>query len=85
MLEQYLIFSSFNISLTPPPPAISNHGLETTVYKPLDLFFLFVGGDFGLQRCHPNNIWKGGKDPHPQDFSLTKKTARFTEGQFRPY
>ena len=22
--------------------------------------------------------WKGGKDPHPQDFSLTKKTARFT-------
>ena len=28
---------------------------------------------------------KGGKDPHPQDFSLTKKTARFTKGQFRPY
>ena len=27
----------------------------------------------------------GGKDPHPQDFSLTKKTARFTKGQFRPY
>ena len=22
--------------------------------------------------------WKRGKDPHPQDFSLTKKTARFT-------
>ena len=26
-----------------------------------------------------------GEDPHPQDFSLTKKTARFTKGQFRPY
>ena len=24
------------------------------------------------------NSWKGGRDPHPQDFSLTKKTARFT-------
>ena len=37
-----------------------------------------------------SQIWlevvrKGGKDPHPQDFSLTKKTARFTKGQFRPY
>ena len=31
------------------------------------------------------SYWKGGKDPHPQDFSLTKKTARFTKGQFRPY
>ena len=30
-------------------------------------------------------FWKGGKDPHPQDFSLTKKTARFTKGHFRPY
>ena len=29
--------------------------------------------------------WKRGKGPHPQDFSLTKKTARFTKGQFRPY
>ena len=29
--------------------------------------------------------FKGGEDPHPQDFSLTKKTARFTKGQFRPY
>ena len=29
--------------------------------------------------------WEGGLDPHPQDFSLTKKTARFTKGQFRPY
>ena len=28
---------------------------------------------------------KGGKDPHPQDFSFTKKTARCTKGQFRPY
>ena len=28
---------------------------------------------------------KGGKGPHPQDFSLTRKTARFTKGQFRPY
>ena len=24
---------------------------------------------------------KGEKDPHPQDFSLTKETARFTKGQ----
>ena len=24
--------------------------------------------------------WKRGKDPHPQDFSLTKKTARFAKG-----
>ena len=23
---------------------------------------------------------KEGKDPHPQDFGLTKKTARFTKG-----
>ena len=30
-------------------------------------------------------IERGGKDPHPQDFSLTKKTARFTKGQIRPY
>ena len=29
---------------------------------------------------HP--IEKGGKDPHPQEFSLTKKTARLIEGQF---
>ena len=29
-------------------------------------------------------LWKRGKDPRPQDFSLTKKTARFTKGQFRP-
>ena len=28
---------------------------------------------------------KGGKDPHPQEFSLAKKTARFTKRQFRPY
>ena len=28
---------------------------------------------------------RGEKDPHPQDFSLTKKTTRFTKGQFRPY
>ena len=27
----------------------------------------------------------GEKDPHPQDFSLTKKMARFTKGQVRPY
>ena len=27
----------------------------------------------------------GEKTPHPQDFSLTKKTARFTKGRFRPY
>ena len=26
-----------------------------------------------------------GKRPPPQDFSLTKKTTRFTKGQFRPY
>ena len=25
---------------------------------------------------------KGGKDPHSQEFSLTKKTARFTKGLF---
>ena len=34
---------------------------------------------------HTHGHWKGGKDPHPQDFSLTKKMARFTTGQFRPY
>ena len=34
----------------------------------------------------PRHIETGAKDPHPQDFSLTKKTARFfTKGQFRPY
>ena len=32
----------------------------------------------------PEN-WKWERDPHPQDFSLTKKTTRFTKGQFRPY
>ena len=31
------------------------------------------------------NGWKRGKDPHPQDFSLTKKTARFTKDKVRPY
>ena len=31
-------------------------------------------------------VRKGGKDPlNPQDFSLTKKTARFTKDQFCPY
>ena len=30
-------------------------------------------------------LLEGWKDPHPQDFWLTKKTARFTKGQFRPY
>ena len=40
-----------------------------------------------LKRCFSEWCvhWKGGKDPHPQDFSLTKKTARFTKGQFCPY
>ena len=33
----------------------------------------------------PVLIWRRGKDPHPQDFSLPKKTARFTKGQSRPY
>ena len=34
----------------------------------------------------PSKIkFERGKRPHPQDFSLTKKTARFTKGQFRPY
>ena len=32
-----------------------------------------------------SEIERGEKDPHPQDVSLTKKTARFTKGQFRPY
>ena len=31
------------------------------------------------------NLLEEGKRPHPQDFSLTKKTARFTKGRFRPY
>ena len=31
------------------------------------------------------NNRKEGKDPHPQDFNLTKKTACFTKGQVRPY
>ena len=31
------------------------------------------------------SVGRREKDPHPQDFSLTKKTARFTKGQFRPY
>ena len=31
-----------------------------------------------------SEVWERGKDPRPQDFSLTKKTARFTKGQFRP-
>ena len=35
--------------------------------------------------CPSTMIWKRGKDPRPQDFSLTKKTARCTKGQFRPY
>ena len=41
------------------------------------------------QKCFKNARntfgWKGERDPHPQDFSLSKKTARFTKGQFRPY
>ena len=34
-----------------------------------------------------NSQLKGGKDPHPQDFSLTKKTANFvlTKERKRPY
>ena len=30
-------------------------------------------------------LGRGEKDPHLQDFSLTKKMTRFTKGQFRPY
>ena len=36
-------------------------------------------------RCGSGPNWKRGKDPHPQDFNLTKKTARFTKDQFCPY
>ena len=46
--------------------------------------FLGFGGETHKLFC-PVNCWKGGKDPHPQDFSLTKRTARFTTGEFRPY
>ena len=35
--------------------------------------------------CQSRRNLKGGKRPPPQDFSLTKKTARFTKCQFRPY
>ena len=31
----YLILTSLNLNLTSAQPAISNHGLETTVYIPL--------------------------------------------------
>ena len=35
--------------------------------------------------CQVQLIFEEGKrPPHPQDFSLFKKTARFTKGQFRP-
>ena len=37
-----------------------------------------------VQRC-PVELERGEKTPAPQDFSFTKKTARFTKGQFRPY
>ena len=32
----YLFLTFFNLNLTSAQPAISNHGLETTVYRPLD-------------------------------------------------
>ena len=31
------------------------------------------------------SLEEGKRPPTPQDFSLTKKTARFTKGQIRPY
>ena len=52
----------------------------------------FFGGRFfwqiwgvGVVRIIFNYLKGGDKDPYPQDFGLTKKTARFTKGQFRPY
>ena len=39
-------------------------------------------GPLGLK---PPEIEGGEQTPHRQDFSLTKKTACFTKGQFRPY
>ena len=42
------------------------------------------GGRDATLHLHPE-LWKRGKDPHPQEFSLTRRTARFTKGQFRPY
>ena len=44
-----------------------------------NLEFFLIFGPSG------NSLIERGTDPHPQDFSLTKKTARFTKGQFRPY
>ena len=40
-----------------------------------------------LQTCATPRLLleRGEKTPTPQDLSLTKKTARFTKGQFRPY
>ena len=29
--------------------------------------------------------WKRGRDPHPPNFCLTRKTARSTKGQFHPH
>ena len=66
-----------------------NRGLLAFIYKE----YRGRSGAFGihLQRVPGEkqgalgHFLKGGKRPPPQDFSLTKKTARFTKGQFRPY
>ena len=74
------------------------HPYMTLLYL-VNISFL-IAEDFWLSLDLPSDraafsvtYWNGGKDPHPQDFSLAKKTTRFTlRGNFvlakdrkRPY
>ena len=57
---------------------VQNHLRVTT--RPLGLPCLQkpIVKMLGEMRLQGGSGLEGGKDPHPQDFSLTKKTARFT-------
>ena len=88
------VLFSFLLPCT-PHPSPGNYLPPNFLSGTSDLLFLVEKRqppEAGFWGCFwmgsPHRKLKGGKGPRrarPQDFSLTKKTARFTTGRFRPY
>ena len=75
--QDSLVNSVFNFAVL---QGRTNKMLPKTQFS--KLIFGHPAGSTKLDRPH---FESGEKTPTPQDFSLTRKTARFTKGQFRPY
>ena len=67
----YVFFTSF---FTPAQPAISNHGLQTTVYRPCDFE---LDDDHCIMFCHKLGcMGPGCYDYHPPDSPFELSPAR---------